>query len=617
MTTDSLFTQVRYYTQFDPYFFSVDNRPLQDLAYNDEILATAIDNININVLSLFSAPTGATLVSNQRSFSGSVVKNLHNYIESQVLNAVSDLGADPTGITDNTTIINNAITTLSASGGGSIYFPPGTYIGNFILKTGVFLWGAVFGFGYLAGGSPVTQTKFTAFAAGAVIDTPVTAISNCGVIGINAQGLGSGISVKGIHFRNVAYGFIRNFHANNMADEGILVDVSSIACTFEDILIFNSVLNRTRAAKIGSFDIDGTDHFLNRIEAGISGQAQGTVQSASLWCVAFMIRATNCKQIIGLTAEFSDVGIEITGSLNPFSQCSSELNYGHGWNVVGSGNRFSICQSLNNSQDTTNTYDNWITAGVNNVFSSPTSISQNAKVPRYAFNDTAPSSATNKNYYNDPRTSGTHGTALYNHTAGFSAAWRFTKSAALILTSNSTTPNVAGQEFWRTGNTNPTTITDFPGGVNGQELNIVINDVNTTFQHNGATIVMPNAGNVKARNGQTYLFRKNGAWSLVSEDSSFSPNVSADNGDAIKTLQHRVSESTQRWATPLTTNRAVTLSTTGAAAGAKFHIVRQAGATGGSTLDIGTGPLKSLAVSQWCNVEYDGAAWFLSAFGSL
>jgi hypothetical protein len=45
-------------------------------------------------------------------------------------------------------------------------------------------------------------------------------------------------------------------------------------------------------------------------------------------------------------------------------------------------------------------------------------------------------------------------------------------------------------------------------------------------------------------------------------------------------------------------------------------IVRKATATG-ATLDVGAGPLKSLAVGQWCEVEYDGAAWLLVAFGAL
>lgn len=40
---------------------------------------------------------------------------------------VADGGADPTGSTDATTIINSAITTVSAAGGGVVFFPTGTY----------------------------------------------------------------------------------------------------------------------------------------------------------------------------------------------------------------------------------------------------------------------------------------------------------------------------------------------------------------------------------------------------------------------------------------------------------------------------------------------------------
>lgn len=94
--------------------------------------------------------------------------------------------------------------------------------------------------------------------------------------------------------------------------------------------------------------------------------------------------------------------------------------------------------------------------------------------------------------------------------------------------------------------------------------------------------------------------------------------VSADNGDAAKTLTALVDDTTQRWNTPLTAARAVTLSTTGAYRGAKFRIVREAGATGAFNLNIGTGPLKALtAAGQWAHVEYDGTAWRLTANGSL
>lgn len=73
-------------------------------------------------------------------------------------------------------------------------------------------------------------------------------------------------------------------------------------------------------------------------------------------------------------------------------------------------------------------------------------------------------------------------------------------------------------------------------------------------------------------------------------------------------------ESTKHTGT-LTANRAVTLSTTGAITGERFVITRTG--SGAFTLDIGTGPLKSLSTGQWGEFTYDGSAWYLSRFGSL
>jgi hypothetical protein len=94
--------------------------------------------------------------------------------------------------------------------------------------------------------------------------------------------------------------------------------------------------------------------------------------------------------------------------------------------------------------------------------------------------------------------------------------------------------------------------------------------------------------------------------------------VSADNGDAAATLVVGTDEKTQRWGTALTADRAVALSTTGAIDGDKFHIVRTGGDTGGPwNLNVGTGPLKALLTNTWCNVEYNGTAWMLTAYGAL
>lgn len=88
-----------------------------------------------------------------------------------------------------------------------------------------------------------------------------------------------------------------------------------------------------------------------------------------------------------------------------------------------------------------------------------------------------------------------------------------------------------------------------------------------------------------------------------------------DRGDNSVTLNPVASDRIQRWNTPLTTNRTVTLTTTNAEDGLTWRVVRGTAATGGSTLDVGG--LKTLAVGEWCDVTFDGSAYILTAFGAL
>ena len=107
---------------------------------------------------------------------------------------------------------------------------------------------------------------------------------------------------------------------------------------------------------------------------------------------------------------------------------------------------------------------------------------------------------------------------------------------------------------------------------------------------------------------------------LLGDTSSYytKPNGTTVNGDAAATLTNTLSDVTQIWNSPLTTARAVTLSTTGAVDGAKFLIVRTTAATGNFALTVGTGPLRSLnGPGQWCEVTYNGSAWVVTAAGTL
>ena len=98
---------------------------------------------------------------------------------------------------------------------------------------------------------------------------------------------------------------------------------------------------------------------------------------------------------------------------------------------------------------------------------------------------------------------------------------------------------------------------------------------------------------------------------------SFNPTVVADVGNASSIPSWISGQRTFVWNTALTADQSVTLNTASVPNGARYRIVRTANATGAFNLNVGTGPLKALTAGQWCDVDYNGSAWVLTAFGSL
>ena len=92
--------------------------------------------------------------------------------------------------------------------------------------------------------------------------------------------------------------------------------------------------------------------------------------------------------------------------------------------------------------------------------------------------------------------------------------------------------------------------------------------------------------------------------------------VSADRGDTSQTLTVGTDAQVQRWATTLTANRTVALSTIGAANGDTFRVVRTG--LGAFTLDVGGG-LKTIpnSTAAFVDVTYTGSAWVLTGYGTL
>lgn len=83
--------------------------------------------------------------------------------------------------------------------------------------------------------------------------------------------------------------------------------------------------------------------------------------------------------------------------------------------------------------------------------------------------------------------------------------------------------------------------------------------------------------------------------------------------DADFTFTNLASAPNIRHTGTLTADRTVTLSTTDAYAGARARFTR----TGGGAFNLSIGGLKNLATNTWCEITYNGSAWYLSAYGAL
>lgn len=95
-----------------------------------------------------------------------------------------------------------------------------------------------------------------------------------------------------------------------------------------------------------------------------------------------------------------------------------------------------------------------------------------------------------------------------------------------------------------------------------------------------------------------------------------SNTVNPDAGDANFNVAAGTA-TTVIYNTPITAVRSVVLDTV-AQNGDAARIVRSAACTGAFNINVGTGPLKALtAAGQWCDVQYNGSAWVLTASGTL
>ncbi len=380
-------------------------------------------------------------------------------------------GATGDGVTDDSIAIQAAIdaaaVTAAAEAGTRVvvWFPHGNYICQIILKANVVLKAET------TRGSNLTMPPAT---TGYLIDTPSAPTLDVGVDGLSLHGGGAGENTGGVRFQDVTHGFVNRCRFNNFDNEAI-VKVAGNACYFEDNLAQNCLLDRTRSAKIGVIDLNGTDDWIIRGEYTASSSLEGMVSDTNLYICAGVIRDAN-NTIESTIFEISDVGLHVIGGLNRVSNVRCDLNYGHGFEIVGSSNMFSSCLSLSNSQDTNNLYDNWNVSGGNNMFSSCLSHGQQSNKHRYGFNDSK-AGASQKNRY--------VACAEVDLAMPQTAAWKLATSDGSIVhfpigggsttfIADNTTPSVSQLSLFDAGdNVGATAITALDDGIPGQRVVII------------------------------------------------------------------------------------------------------------------------------------------------
>lgn len=388
----------------------------------------------------------------------------------------------------------------------AVKFPgSGLVKANVTLKTGVILRGD--------GGVYDRPTfRLDSFNTNAiVVDTPVTAISRCGVGGLKVTG-NFAVGNTGIRFRDVLRGIVHNCFFDGFDNQAVLCNDAQ-ASHFVNLFAQNCLLDRTQAAKVGVIQMDSasSDNFILGSEFTASLTGTGNQSDANLFLCAGMIDGAQ-HFISDSIFEISDIGLHLAAGASGNSRMSNvrcDLNQAHGFEVLTNG-QFSNCTALNNSQHADNTYDGFHHTLGQALYSNCLAWVTATNKHQYGFNDQQNSDSV-RNRYSNCRSLG-HGTAPF-FTQNFAGAnVDFAPGAHVSFPDLDTTPDVGGGRNFRANNTGATSITAFDNSISGQEITILFTNSNTTIVDAAGIQLAGGVNFVGSANDLLTLVRLNSVW---------------------------------------------------------------------------------------------------------
>lgn len=432
----------------------------------------------------------------------SLTKATYSMIKGAVYN-VLDYGADPTGTNSSTTAIQAAINAAAAtvgtpfpaaSGGGVIYFPAGVYKSGALTITSPFI--------SLQGDGP---TASQIISDGVV--NPLLQVSNSDVNPAtfnmfirDLKFMGGGSANNLLMIKNIAWFHVQNCWFEN--DNSTVTTVAlpeSLVGTFENCIIrggssyglhIYQIAGYASAPNLLTFN---TCNFYSSKVFGV--YADGVTQ------LAF----NNCSfESCGDTADTNHGGVCINNTA-PNGEGPGAVLHGC-WFESNTGVNIKVTER-SYTQGATYIHE-CLGIGGNvayGVYVAPPSPGNRSTA--YVYNS-AFLNATSRDIYYDTGTSGGIFNSIYSTILLSSKAVNaipfengYSQSSAELqtfgsttLTVNSTTPSVTRAGLYIANNTNPTSITNFIDGAEGQVLMITAENGNTTLV-NGATLRLAGATN--------------------------------------------------------------------------------------------------------------------------
>ncbi|GAA3402051.1 glycosyl hydrolase family 28-related protein [Paenibacillus hodogayensis] len=406
--------------------------------------------------------------------------------------SVKDFGAVGDGIVNDTAALQAAVDYMRSVGGGSIYFPVGVY-----RATGVRLYSFItlrgpghnmWGFS-TRGKSAVIKS----WDEGDIFYSTGDTIENVTFEGVTLVGLQpTGTkNTQGIVLHNSIGVIINGCDFFLFKNEAVWQKAGG-TLRMNNCKIFGGSRRGTSfAERTGAVRLSGHDNMIANTEIG----ADYSGDSTNLWNCAVKLEKASANMFVNCVFEGADIGIYVAGPDNNFVNCRADINYGHGWwfsrelpsHVPPRRNRLSNCWGHRNSRYESNTFDNFriepgqsITGIQMTNCKSSANASNDKWAHRYGLYDGAGDTLV-IGYRDDEAM-----TKWFDGISGYAGPQCSFNQQVFVPASGTTDPDVTARAIIRFNNAAPTTVTGFANGVNGQTLDVLSINANTSIEHNAA-----------------------------------------------------------------------------------------------------------------------------------